>query len=125
MMVTDKTRWLAVHRIFLANRVDAGATLPLKTLNDEWKHSGLRQNDLPQGLESLIRSKYLRLERGPDGPRLRLLDESFGLIGASPADERALETLQLLRQRRRVPEHLRPHVVQPSGRRTGDTKKPN
>jgi hypothetical protein len=120
MLILEKTRWLAIHQVFLAQRVDVGCTLSLKTLWDEWKVSGLRQSDLSRGVETLVANGYLGLEAAIDGPRVRLKDESFGLLRSDPMDDRALETLLTLRRRKRLPDHLIRIVSQPRNRRSAD-----
>lgn len=121
MKITSKTIAFAIHRVLGSQQVCVGCGLPLRELLRLWPETMLRRGDLIAGLEQLRLSGHLSIEPAPEGPIVRLRDESFGLV--TTAEERAaVATLNDLRERRKRPAtHLQ--ALLPSiafGRRTGD-----
>ncbi|MGB0956330.1 MAG: hypothetical protein ACPGZP_10070 [Panacagrimonas sp.] len=106
MLVPQKTIWLAIHQIFTSRRVDQGCHLPLKILESDWKRTGLRRTDLISGLTELTTKGQLRLERMAGVPSICLVDESFGFVDDSPNTDRAIQTLDMARGRRRTAAHM-------------------
>jgi hypothetical protein len=76
--------------------------MPLRELIRIWPETMLRRGDLVAGLEKLRLSNHLAIEQTPDGPKVRLLDESFGLV-TTKDDREAVSTLNSLREFRKRP----------------------
>lgn len=106
MIVPTKAVWLAVHRIFTEAGIHAGQSHGLKEVMQAWSATGLRQRDLGSALESLSRVGFLKLAMTPQGPRVELIDESFGLVHAGGRDNGAVASLAQLRVARGMPSHL-------------------
>jgi hypothetical protein len=121
MKITAKTIQFAIHRVLAAHQVCVGCSMPLRELIRIWPETMLRRGDLIAGLETLRLSGHLAIEQTPDGPKVRLRDESFGLVTTSE-DRTAVATLNSLREVRKRPSgHLQ--TLLPStvfSRRNGD-----
>jgi len=121
MKITPKTIAFAIHRVLAAHQVCVGCGMPLRELMGIWPETMLRRGDLIAGLEQLRLSAHLAIEQTPEGPKVRLLDESFGLVSTAE-DRAAVATLNKLREMRKRPAgHL--HTLLPSSvfsRRNGD-----
>jgi hypothetical protein len=123
MTITPKMLWLAVYEVFTSNAVCAGCSLSLKEIMESWPRSGLRRSDLGPALESLRRNNYVKVEPTDEGPRIRLLDEAFGLLTSGKEDMEASRQLTLLRDARRRPTaHLATLVGKQDGRRASDRR---
>tara|TARA_R110000787_G_scaffold84079_2_gene180432 strand:+ start:2891 stop:3265 length:375 start_codon:yes stop_codon:yes gene_type:complete len=122
MNITPKTLGFAIHRIMVVNRVTRGCSISMKDMLEAWRETLLRRRDLVDGLEALRKSGHLALEQTPDGPQLRMLDESFGLI-RTERDREALSQLNRLRNSRSRPTtHLGQLTPKKTGRRGDDPK---
>lgn len=122
MNITAKTIAFAIHRVLVAQQhVCVGCGMPLRELIRIWPETMLRRGDLIAGLEHLRIAGHLAIEQTPEGPIVRLLDESFGLVSTSE-DRAAITTLDRLRLIRKRPAgHLQTLLPSISfGRRTGD-----
>ena len=121
MKITPKTIAFAIHRVLVAQQVCVGCGMPLRELMRIWPETMLRRGDLIAGLEQLRLAGQLAIEQAPEGPKVRLLDESFALV-TTAEDRAAVATLNSLREVRKRPAgHL--HTLLPSSvfsRRTGD-----
>lgn len=106
MIVPTKAVWLAVHRIFSEAGIHVGQSYGLKDVMQAWAQTGLRQRDLGNALESLSRVGFLKLVMTAQGPRVDLLDESFGLVHSGGRDSDAIASLAQLRTARGMPSHL-------------------
>lgn len=121
MHISTKTLWLALHRVFSVHSVGVGCSLSLKDIMDAWPESGLRQADLGRALESLGRAGFVKLEMSEEGPRVKMIDEQFGLLRSHSDDQKALKDLAMLRDSRRRPSgHLKSIVQQREDRRSDD-----
>lgn len=121
MTVTPKMLWLAVYGVFTSNSVCAGCSLSLKEFMEAWPQSGLRRSDLGPALESLRRAGFIGVEATPEGQRVRLLDEQFGLLTSGKEDIEAAQRLAVLRNSRRRPiAHVTAIVGNKQGRRAKD-----
>lgn len=121
MKITPKTVEFAIHRVMVAQQVCVGCGMPLRELIALWPETMLRRGDLVVGLERLQASRHLAIEQAAGGPKVLLLDESFGLV-TTAEDRDAVATLNSLREVRNRPRgHLK--TLLPSAtfaRRTGD-----
>src|SRR4051812_30063641 len=118
MTISPKMLWLAVYEVFTSNAVSVGCSLTLKEIMESWPTSGLRRSDLGPALESLRRSNFIKVEPTDEGPRIRLLDEAFGLLTSGKEDLEASRQLTRLRDLRRRPTaHLATLVAKQDGRR--------
>lgn len=121
MKITSKTIEYAIHRVLVSRQVCVGCGMPLRELIAVWPETMLRRGDLIAGLEQLRLSRHLAIEHAADGPKVLLLDESFGLVSTNE-DRAAVATLNSLREVRKRPAgHL--HSLLPAetlARRTGD-----
>ncbi len=106
MIVPTKSTWLAVHRLFGDAGIHAGQCLGLKEMMQAWGQTGLRQHDLADALDSLVRLGFVKLSMSAQGPLAHLVDESFGLLHANGRDNAALLSLTLLRETRDLPSPL-------------------
>ena len=121
MTITPKMLWLAVYGVFTSQSVSVGCSLSLKEIMENWPTTGLRRSDLGPALESLRRRNYIKVEPTDEGPRIRLLDEQFGLLTSGKEDMEASAALTKLRDARRRPTgHLSTLVTKKDGRRSGD-----
>ena len=102
MKITPKTIEFAIHRVLAAQQVCIGCGMPLRDLIRIWPETMLRRGDLIAGLEQLRASRHLAIEHSPDGPKVLLLDESFGLV-TTAEDRDAVAVLNGLRQKRKRP----------------------
>lgn len=121
MKITPKTIAFAIHRVLVARQVCVGCGLPLRELIRIWPETMLRRGDLIAGLEQLRVSRHLAIEHAPDGPKVLLLDESFGLV-TTAEDRDAVAALNGLRQLRKRPAgHLQSLLPSTAfSRRVGD-----
>ncbi|HKY93363.1 MAG TPA: hypothetical protein VJM11_20090 [Nevskiaceae bacterium] len=123
MTITPKMLWLAVYGVFTSHAVCVGCSLSLKEIMESWPQSGLRRSDLGPALESLRRRNYIKVEPTDEGPRIRLVDEQFGLLTSGKEDMEAARALASLREARRRPTaHLATLVGRPDGRRSSDRR---
>jgi hypothetical protein len=123
MTITPKMLWLAVYGVFTSHSVCVGCSLTLKEIMEAWPQSGLRRSDLGPALESLRRRNFIKVEPTDEGPRIRLLDEQFGLLTTGKEDLQASRELTKLREARRRPTaHLVSLVGQKEGRRVNDRR---
>ncbi|MGH8518761.1 MAG: hypothetical protein ACREUE_15020, partial [Panacagrimonas sp.] len=101
--------------------VCVGCGMPLRELMRIWPETSLRRGDLIAGLEKLRLSNHLAIEPTLDGPSVRLLDESFGLV-TTAEDRDAVSALNTLRELRKRPAgHLATLLTTSAfGRRTND-----
>jgi hypothetical protein len=102
MKITPKTIEFAIHRVLAAQQVCVGCGMPLRELIRIWPETMLRRGDLIAGLERLRLSGHLAIEQASEGPQVRLLDESFGLV-TTAEDRAAVATLHQLRELRKRP----------------------
>ena len=94
----------------------------MKELLDAWPQTMLRRTDLAHGLEWLRKSGHVALEKTPEGPSIRLINEDFGLV-RTVEDREAVAMLARVRELRRRPAmHLTTLVRQAHSRRGGDRK---
>lgn len=120
MKVTPKAITFAIHRVLTIKGVTPGCSISMPLLLEAWRDSMLRRGDLIEGLELLRKTGYVALEQTAQGPCIRLLKESFGLVRTAE-DREALSVLSRARaKRQRHQPHLAHLVAKKSGRRPGD-----
>ena len=120
--ITPKALGFAIHRVLASQRVTPGCSISMKELLDAWPQTMLRRTDLANGLESLRKSGHVALEKTPEGPSIRLINEDFGLV-RTLEDREAVAMLSRVREMRRRPAmHLTTLVRQAHSRRGGDRK---
>jgi hypothetical protein len=121
MIVPTKSVWLAVHRLFSDAGVHVGECMGLKEMMQGWDQTGLRQRDLGNALDTLVRVGFVQLSMSAAGPRALLVDETFGLLHESGRDQAAVQSLNQVRETRRLPSHVSGLVKEPKdGRRSED-----
>lgn len=118
--ITPKALGFAIHRVMASHQVTAGCSISMKELLEAWPQTMLRRIDLAKGLEALRQSGHVALEKTPEGPQIRLINEEFGLVRTAQ-DREAVAMLARLREMRRRPAmHLSTLVRQTHTRRDGD-----
>lgn len=128
MNITPKVIGYAIHRILASQQITPGCSIPLKTLMELWPSSLLRRKDLGHGVQVLLQDGCIAIEQAPEGPVLRLINESFSLVNGAK-DRDALDVLKRVRDLRHRPASfvsaLMPASVAPLGRRRADRSPPN
>lgn len=120
MNITTKSLVYAIHRVLAAQGVSTGCSVDMPQMLDGWRETLLRKRDLIEGLETLRKSGHVALEQTPQGPRIRLLHDDFGLV-RTKEDHEALAVLNRLRLHRQKPKrHLGTLLGKTVGRRSGD-----
>jgi hypothetical protein len=119
--VTYRMVELALYRLLMVQGVSVGFSLPLCELLALWPKTTLRRGDLTAVIERLRGSGHLSIDHTPEGPLVRLLDESFGMVNTRE-DRLASQALGALRDSRKPTGGHLQFLLPPAtvGRRTGD-----
>lgn len=100
-MISTKTIWIAIFRIFKDADVGIGQAISLHTLMRQWSDTHLRQGDLAQGLDTLARAGLISLDMSEQGPQVHVLDDRFNKDLTPDEGERIIRSLNQLSWRRK------------------------
>ncbi len=122
--VSESVRTLAVLFVFGERGLQAGGSLPVATLEREWRRTGLRHADLLFALDRLEHLGWLLLDEQDSGTVAVLTSAGHAQLSQVPVSPGAQrERLRAMATLLHV-SHRRPGELPGFGRRAGDARPP-